>query len=814
MYKNLLTFILTLLICASVSAQTDIDIKNRYKISGQIVEASSEKAVPYTTIRVLNIRKETVTVEASDILGYFSLNVKSPGSYLIKFDAMGYGTDSLTVNITEPVNNIGIIKLAEGQQLTGVTVSAKKLIMKQEVDKLVYDVTNDPEAKRLKMADIMKKIPFMTINALDGKLKYLDNTISTILINGKPNEMISGGRQFPMRLIKGDVMSNIEIIMPGTKDNPGDKPIINIKLARELPNGYATELKANGNTQNAISGNIDVITKIDKLYLSLVYGISNQNRPRLETLTTKENLNVDASIYLQNNNSVSWGNNISHRLGVGASYQITKKDNIGLSLSANKSVSNNYINTLSDNYDIQNELIDYQNSKSVNKSNSTPKVNGSFNYRHALEGMSFLSVSYSLTNSLNNSGYTLLTNKSNLTDPDYQISKGNNSTVDQSATFVISKRYGTKHLIEANGSYTNREYSNSSDFEYWNYDNQNLENYSFSQEGLNYTQDVYRAYGRYIYMGKNILINFRLSAEQMINKGIFFSTENSNLDYKELNIFPSLGIVYRTKHKYKIGIAYKTRTLRPNINYLNPFVDNSDPKNIIMGNPKLKAEYAHNFEFTVDKNFGNNINFALFSTAEFINNAIERVTTINNQNISATTYENIDNKGNYFARMSLNIKPFPWLSVYNAGRVYYAKYTNTLTGMKSNMTGFGYWGFFNVNLFKCTSIGGSIDISPQINSAQTKEVKYYTLVEFYLSQTLVKDKLFMTLSFDEPFKRHRYISNVIGNNSFNMTTTREEPGRVLGFRLTWNFGLLKDKSSIPGSESVPSDLVRPVLPTK
>jgi len=55
-------------------------------------------------------------------------------------------------------------------------------------------------------------------------------------------------------------------------------------------------------------------------------------------------------------------------------------------------------------------------------------------------------------------------------------------------------------------------------------------------------------------------------------------------------------------------------------------------------------------------------------------------------------------------------------------------------------------------------------------------VKYFTSVEFYLSQTLVKDKLFMTLSFDEPFKRHRYISNVIGNNSFNMTTTREEPG--------------------------------------
>lgn len=84
--------------------------------------------------------------------------------------------------------------LEEGELIEGAVVSTKELVMREEIDKLLYDVTKDPEAKDLKMTDIMKKIPFMTINALDGKLNYLGENIFTIYIDGKPNEMISGRR--------------------------------------------------------------------------------------------------------------------------------------------------------------------------------------------------------------------------------------------------------------------------------------------------------------------------------------------------------------------------------------------------------------------------------------------------------------------------------------------------------------------------------------------------------------------------------------------------------------------------------------------
>ncbi len=173
-----------------------IAISAQNHITGTIIESSNNTGISYVTIQAINLEKKYTSVATSDILGNFILSVKIKGKYKLKFDAMGYGGDSLIVDIIGPNTNIGQIKLVEGQQLNGVTVVARKLIMKDEGDRLVYNVLNDPEAKKLKMSDIMKKIPFITIDAIDGKLKYLDNKVAKITIDGKYNELINSGRQF------------------------------------------------------------------------------------------------------------------------------------------------------------------------------------------------------------------------------------------------------------------------------------------------------------------------------------------------------------------------------------------------------------------------------------------------------------------------------------------------------------------------------------------------------------------------------------------------------------------------------------------
>jgi hypothetical protein len=746
------------------------------------------------------MNNKAVTSTVSDSSGHFSVKLKKAGTFLLKFHAMGYGTDSVKVKVDRPEINIGTIRLdIVNEKLKALTVSAKRLIMKDKMDRLVYDVTKDPDAKHKKMMDIMKKIPFMQVNGKNGKLKYLNDNITTILVNGKRNEMINGMHQFPMRLIKGDVMSKIEIILPGTMENPGNKPIINIKLARELPDGYAAEITADASNRGVLNGNTDIVTKSGKFYYSVNYGINFQDSPKTDIITTKENLSETAAVHTQDSRSKSWSTGVTHNLGLGATWEMSKKNNLSLAVSTVKGVSHSHLTSSSENYDINNTLISSQTCNSLDKGITKPELNGSVRFKHYTKPGSFWSLSYNLTNNKTNDNYSFIKNISGNTIPDSQISLTNNSTKDQTYNFHLWERYGNKHLLEINTQYTNRKY-----------DDNSIESDLSYRPGLNYTQQIYRASGRYNYMAKYFLINLVLAAAQTTNKGTFYSTEASKLNRHEFNLFPSINMTFRTKHRDKLNIQYVTRTLRPNISYLNPFVNDTDPDNVTEGNPHLKSEYAHTIRLYLMKHIGNYTCLNFNSTAEFTNNAIENVTTVDDNNISTTTYANVDKKRNYYEGFNINVRPFKWFSIYSSITYLYSRYINTVTGIKNNVSGWRYDGFFSANLTKTTRFEYVLDIIPQTFTAQTRKVRYNKYISFNLNQSLFKNQLFLHLSIDEPFKNRHYEKSIIGNDSFNLARSREVLGRTIRLYLIWDFGRLNKKPKF-GSDYKASDLSRPNL---
>ena len=813
MIKRIAVLALFLLSLGSNSyGQTDPEQKIRYKITGKVLATSSDISVPYATVQLFDTKHKTLSVAVTDINGLFIIYAKASGSYHLKFDAMGYTSDSLAVTITESLHDIGTIRLTEGQQLTGVTVSAKRLIMKDEGDRFVYDVTQDPEAKRVKMMDIMRKVPNLSVNS-QGKLTYLDEDVYTILINGKKNEMINGTRQFTMRLIKGDVMSRIELILPNTPENKSDKTIINIKLARDLPEGYAADINVTGNNRNVYSGNADFVAKIDNVYLSTTYGIGYTNSPKVNSLTVKENLNTAAEVVRQENSSVSYNKDVSHQLNIGSSFKLSKKDDINISLNTSKSIDKSFQDIATTNYSDLSSIINTQTSNSVNKNNSQPRLNGSLSYSRKIKDID-LTFGYSLKDEKNN--VNLLTFKYDTPEETYSNKRSagqDNSTLDQSASISFERYRDMSELINFSATYTNRRYQNSSVLNVWDYNEDETYSYNYSQEGLDYTQQIYNAKGGYSISRKKFSLSFSLSAEKMINKGRFNKDDmlSSALDYEDLIILPRVAVSYNFPKRLKMYLRYQTRTLRPSISYLNPYEDASDPDNISMGNPDLKAEYAHGFSLMCSKIFGNYTSLSFIAGAEFINNAIERTTTINEENTSITTYGNLGRENRYSMSASLSLMPFKGFRVKNSIAVNSQMYHNKSTGLSNSVTGYSYRCNLNYTLSKKSQLSGSINVSPLMAAAQTKTVGYNTSIRFNYSQTLVKDKLFLNISLDDPFSKHRFLKNTIGNDSFIMTTSREQLGRVLGFRLEWNFGRLKDKGESKNKIKGPEDLSRPSL---
>lgn len=59
------------------------------------------------------------------------------------------------------------------------------------------------------------------------------------------------------------------------------------------------------------------------------------------------------------------------------------------------------------------------------------------------------------------------------------------------------------------------------------------------------------------------------------------------------NVLPNLHFNYDFSMSKHINVDYETSVREPNIEQLQPIIDNSDPLNIYVGNPNLKPEYNH-----------------------------------------------------------------------------------------------------------------------------------------------------------------------------------------------------------------------------
>ncbi|MEZ5046199.1 MAG: TonB-dependent receptor [Chitinophagaceae bacterium] len=71
---------------------------------------------------------------------------------------------------------------------------------------------------------------------------------------------------------------------------------------------------------------------------------------------------------------------------------------------------------------------------------------------------------------------------------------------------------------------------------------------------------------------------------------------NRNYNYNRLNVFPTLRFNYKFGQASRLSINYNGSTTQPSIQQLQPIQDNSNPLNIVIGNPDLKIGYQQNIQ--------------------------------------------------------------------------------------------------------------------------------------------------------------------------------------------------------------------------
>ena len=117
--------------------------------------------------------------------GSFTLKAPSDNTYQAVFVSVGYRDKVVQVSGTNAEINIGKISLSvSSSQLKEVSITAARPLMKQEVDRISYDIQADPDSKALSVLDMMRKVPLLSVDGNDNiKLKGSGNY--KILINVK-----------------------------------------------------------------------------------------------------------------------------------------------------------------------------------------------------------------------------------------------------------------------------------------------------------------------------------------------------------------------------------------------------------------------------------------------------------------------------------------------------------------------------------------------------------------------------------------------------------------------------------------------------
>src|SRR6476661_2764032 len=259
--------------------------QNTLSIKGLVLDSVANKALDFVTVSLKNKEKQPLKSQLTKSNGGFEFSGLAKGGYFITVVYVGFQTKTVPVELTDNSIDLGQIKLAaSNNNLKEVSITADRPLIKQEVDRVTYDIQADPESKTFNVLDMMRKVPMLSVDG-DDNIKMQGNSNYKILINGKPSSMIARSPKDVLKAMPASSIQKIEVITtpPAKYDSEGIAGIINIITNKKVDNGYNGGLSINDRFPvGGLGGGLNFTVKQGKFGASGYGGLHTNNQP--ETL--------------------------------------------------------------------------------------------------------------------------------------------------------------------------------------------------------------------------------------------------------------------------------------------------------------------------------------------------------------------------------------------------------------------------------------------------------------------------------------------------------------------------------------------------
>lgn len=787
------------------------------KVKGVVMDGGLGGPLEFVTVQVKEKGTGKVvqgSVTGSD--GNYTIGGLKKGEYIVTFSYIGY--EELSKNISIASNNhilnLGELTLEEdANQLGEVEVVGKRPQMRFEIDRKVFDATQDIAADGGSASDLLSNIPSVEVDN-EGAVSLRGNSSVTIWINGKASGLTADNQADILDMMPAEDIKQVEVITnPSARYSPeGTAGIINIVLKDDRKPGYYGSVKAGADTDGGYqaSGNINYSSSKVDAYANLNY----RNREfKGGGVTSRENT-TDNSFLNQTNDSKRQHNNWFGRFG--ATWHITKNDDLafnvtGMSGGGDSDEAIHYISTGS----LKDTL--YTSNRTTNGDSDMKMYNLEMNYVHKFSENSNIDLTVS-NNQWRRDGMNIFRQSTRYTDPSqtenpiYQTQS--NDVKDK--TWEVQADYTNKisDIARIEAGYKGTFQRNASPVD--TYTGTTAENIQQDKNLYNrflYNQDVHALYLTYGGKWENLSYQTGLRGEYWLvdTRSLDFEQEfngkpSDTFEKDYFKLFPSAFISYSLPKNNELQINYTRRLRRPWGGQLNSFRNISDASNISFGNPELTPEYSHSFELNYIKTWESGHTLSLSGYYRSTDDVIQRIRFLNaEENVMYTTSENIAKSQASGLEIVGKDKLFKILDLTTTVNLYYSKldgFRYLPEGAETPVIGETDESFaWNARMIANFSLpwGVSLQGTGNYNSKRLMAQGYrkpnYS-VDLGLRKSFMSDKLTLSINARDLLDSRKF-RTITSGSGFWQDSENWRGGRRIGFTLTYNFGNMnkkKDKS--------------------
>ena len=571
---------------------------------------------------------EKLSVEIPEIGAAYKATLKEGNTLEGTYSQMGYSTSLSLKREATPAPAAGdddflndsLLSVFDNIQLEGVEVIAQRQLIKQEVDRIGYNVQEDADSKTNNVLTMLRKVPMVSVDASD-EIRVNGQQNFKIFRNGHPDPSLSRNAKDVLKAMPASSVKRIEVITePGAKyDAEGTPVILNIVMAdNSTIKGVSGMASARVDHMGAAGGSLNMTSQLDKVVVSVDYGLMHDRSNGQNSKSTSVSHYTQSGAEMFGEGDFEIDKMTVHYGDVSASWEPDTLNLVSLSLGGfayDYGGDGTHVNIMRDKEGKPLYSYDAKNHTTADSYSLDSRLD--YQRRTRLKGET-VTLSYMLSAWHNkNKDKSFYNDVLNMPVPYDGIDQnGKEDFNEHTVQLDWTRPIATKHTIETGAKYIYRLNRSHNVIDYMGID-------ADTDTRFKHVTQVGAAYLSYTFTSGPWSARAGLRYEHSYLRASYPGSDQAAFDAHLNDLVPSASLRYQFNFANSLKFSYAASINRPGISYLNPAVIES-PTSRSYGNTDLSSVHYHSLSLTYMR-VGPKLTFNISPGFNYSNNGIGAV---------------------------------------------------------------------------------------------------------------------------------------------------------------------------------------------